>query len=129
MALSQYISITEFLMGRIAPEELTPEQMGNMNTIVPAANQLLDAFGEYRACNSGYRSSADQDRINPGAPHSKHLICAAIDLNDPDGKLNQFCKDNESLLESLGLWCEVRQGGWQHCQCIPPISGHRWFIP
>ena len=121
--LNQYISVTEFLMNRITPEELSPELMGNMNTIIPRANELLEDFGQYRKCNSGYRSSADQDRINPGAPHSFHLICAAIDLADEDGKLNEFCKNN------IGLWCEERQGEWQHVQCFPPKSGKIFFFP
>src|SRR5258708_1664530 len=124
-----YISITDFLMNRTTLDQLPPDLVANANIIVPKANDLLDKFGSYRACNSGYRSPEDQARINPKATHSKHLSCQAIDLEDKDGKLNQFCKNNTQILEDLGFWCEERQGGWQHLQIIPPASGHRWFNP
>lgn len=116
-------------MERITLAQLTPEQLGNANTIVPRVNELLEKFGEYRACNSGYRSAEDQKHINPRASKSKHLICAAIDLEDKDGRLNKFCKDNPELLKSIGLWCEERQGNWQHFQCLPPLSKKLWFFP
>lgn len=129
----KYIDMDSFLQGRITIEALSPELCSNANTIVPKVNELLSHFGEYRACNSGYRSITDQQRINPKAMHSKHLICAAIDIEDQDGRLNKFCKDNPQILEDLGLFLEERQGGWQHFQCIAFNSykpGHsRWFFP
>lgn len=126
-----YISMSDFLMGRAKLEDLSEELIGNANTIVPRANQLLDAFGSSRGCNSGYRTSSDQDRINPGAPLSKHTICAAIDLEDKDGKLKAFCLANLQVLESIGLWIEDPKATptWLHIQCLPPKSGHRIFIP
>ena len=78
---------------------------------------------------SGVRSEADQARINPSAPRSKHIIGAAVDIADADGSLYAWCKENEAELEAAELWCEERQGGWQHFQCIPPKSGKRWFNP
>ena len=125
----QYVSVLEYLMGRISIDKLSKEQLSNMNTLIPSVNLLLEKFGSYRKVNSGYRSPEDQAKINPNAPHSKHLICAAVDLEDKDGKLYDFCRCNEQLLSDLGLWCEERQGGWQHLQCQPPLSGHRWFKP
>lgn len=125
----QYISVTDYLMGRVKFEDLSDDLKGHVNTIVPKANELLSHFGQFRKCNSGYRSPDDQRRINPKAMHSNHLICLAIDLEDNDGALNKFCKDNPKLLESLELYCEERQGNWQHIQAISPKSGHRWFIP
>lgn len=119
----------EFLMGRAKYADLSPEHQGNANTIVTRVNELLEAFGEYRACNSGYRSKEDQARINPKAMKSKHLIAAAIDISDADGRLYKFCKDNPELAERIGLWFEERQGGWLHTQCLPPASGRRWFNP
>lgn len=139
----QYISMIEYL-GSNKLEELSPELVANANTLLPKINDLLQRFGQYRRCNSGYRSMEDHQRIyseknaqraKQGLPPisvpmgSKHLVCAAIDLADMDGKLYDFCKANESLLEALGLWCEERQGGWQHLQIFPPKSGHRWFLP
>jgi hypothetical protein len=127
----KYISVDEVLMGRVTLDELSDEQIRNLNTIVPRVNDLLDAFGEYRKVTSGYRSPADQQRINPSAPKSKHLLCAAIDLSDPDGKLAAFCMANLPLIAKIGLWLEnpTKTKGWVHAQCLPPKSGSRVFNP
>lgn len=115
-------------MGRVKVEDLTDEQTRNVNTLIPKVNELLEAFGEYRVVNSGIRTPAI-NKAAGGKPASKHLICAAVDLEDKDAKLYKFCKANEALLKVLGLWCEERQGGWLHIQCIPPKSGKRFFNP
>lgn len=127
----QYISVIEYLMGRVKMEDLTDEQVRNLNTIVPAANALLEKFGEYRKVTSGYRSQEDQMRINPSAPKSKHLLCAAVDLEDKDGKLKAWCMANLKVLSLIGLWMESPKSTptWVHVQCIPPKSGNRVFNP
>jgi hypothetical protein len=127
----KYISVDEVLMGRIKIEELSPELLSNLNTIVPRVNELLEKFGQYRKVNSGYRSIEDQKRINPKATHSMHLKCAAVDLEDKDRKLTHFCLNNLKLLESIGLWMEDPNSTntWVHLQCYPPKSGRRIFIP
>lgn len=125
----QYIAMSDFLMGRVKLEDLSPELLGNANTIVPRANDLLSHFGEYRQCNSGYRSAADQARINPKATNSAHLTCQAIDIEDKDGKLKAFCLNNLKLLESIGLWMESPDATptWVHVQIRP--TKNRIFIP
>lgn len=127
----QLIDVTEYLMGRITLQDLTPDMLANLNTIVPRANDLLTAFGEYRTVNSGYRSPAYQMQINPNAPHSKHEVCAAVDLEDKDNRLKDWCMANLGTLADIGLWMEDPKStpDWVHVQCIPPGSGHRVFIP
>jgi hypothetical protein len=125
----RYVSVTEYLMGRAEPDKLSPDQIANMNSLIPKINEFLERFGSYRIVNSGYRSPAINAATPGAAPHSKHLVCAAIDLEDADAKLHAFAKNNVLLLEELGLWCEERQGGWLHMQCIPPRSGKRFFKP
>ena len=127
----RYITMDEFLMNRITLAELTPELLGNANTTVPAANELLDRFGEFRGCNSGYRSPEDQMRINPSAPKSKHMLCAAIDLEDKDNKLKTWCLANLQVLEELGLYMEHPNSTptWIHVQIVAPHSGNRVFKP
>jgi uncharacterized protein YcbK (DUF882 family) len=115
-------------MGRIKPSELSDEQQANMNTLIPKINEFLEAFGEKRAVNSGYRSPAINKSAG-GKKKSNHLICAAIDLEDRDAKLYNFARKNEDLLEKLGLYCEERMGGWLHMQIYPPKSGRRFFLP
>ena len=107
----------------------TPEIDANLATLLDRMNQVRKEWGKPMQVNSGLRSQADQQRINPKSPQSRHLIGAACDIEDADGSLNQWCKDNEELLAKVGLWMEERQGGWQHFQCLPPKSGHRWFFP
>lgn len=124
----EFISVTEYLMGRIKPEELSAEQTANMNTLIPNVNAFLEAFGEKRAVNSGYRSP-ESNAAAGGKKKSNHLVCAAIDLEDKDARLYNFARANEKLLKVLDLWCEERMGGWLHMQCVPPKSGKRFFLP
>ncbi len=108
---------------------VTPEIAGNLDKLLVAINKVRSAWGKPLTVTSGLRSDADQARINPKAPKSKHLIGAAVDISDPSGALYDWLKANPEVLEDAGLWCEERQGGWQHFQVIPPGSGKRWFIP
>jgi hypothetical protein len=125
----KYVSCDEYLMGRAKIPDLTETQLANMNTLIPKVNMFLEAFGSYRKVNSGYRTPAINAATPGAAPQSKHMICAAVDLEDADAKLHAFARANQLLLEDLGLWCEERQGGWLHLQCLPPRSGKRWFKP
>ena len=101
----------------------------NLEDLLKAINVVRDAYGKPLTVTSGYRTQADQQRINPKAPRSNHLTGCAVDIADSDGALHAWCKAHESVLEAAGLWCEERQGGWQHFQCVAPRSGHRWFQP
>lgn len=127
----KFISVTEYLMGRAKLEDLSPELQSNVNTLIPKINDLLEKFGEYRKCNSGYRSLEDQKRINPSAMKSKHLSCQAIDLEDKNRVLSQWCLKNVKVLEELGLYCEDFKytPTWCHFQIVAPKSGKRFFIP
>lgn len=123
------ITVSEFLMGRIKEEDLTEEYHNNMVSLLDKVNKLLEKFGQKRRCTSGFRTSKDQDRINPKAPKSKHQICAAIDLEDADRKLKKFC--TKEILEEFDLYMEF--GGstpsWCHLQNLPPRSKNRIFYP
>ena len=110
--------------------ELTEDIKTNAAIICEKANHLLDSFGKDRGLRSGWRPTAINSSVC-GAPHSKHMTGQAIDIEDNDGALDEFCQKNVPLLESLGLWLEddAATFGWCHIQCIPPRSGHRFFIP
>lgn len=127
----KYLSVGEYLMGRATMADLTPEQVGNLNTLIPKINELLERYGKPWKLNSGYRTPADQQRINPKAPRSKHTLCAAVDLADKDKSLTNWCILNIKVLEELGLYLEDPSHtiSWLHIQCIPPRSGYRIFIP
>lgn len=78
---------------------------------------------------SGLRSVSDQERINPSANTSKHLLGAACDVYDPNRDLQQWCVENEDKLD--GLWMESFHSTptWVHFQVISPHSGKKWFLP
>lgn len=141
----RYITVLEYL-GNTSLSSLPPEQVANLNTLIPKINDLLSRFGEFRKCNSGYRSMEEHlaiySRINAkrkaqGLPErkvpmsSRHLVAAAIDLSDPDGKLQKWILNNVKVLEELDLYCEsfTHTVGWVHIQCLPPRSKSRFFIP
>lgn len=105
----------------------------NLDVLLTRLNQLQQACGLVFVITSGLRSMEQQEdlimRGKSGAVHSKHLIGAAADIYDLSGELNKWCLANFERLEGIGLWCENRQGPWQHVQIFPPASGHRWFAP
>jgi len=85
--------------------------------------------------NSGLRSEGDQVAlINEGktnAVHSKHLSFSAADINDPEGLLAEWVKNNLDAVTRIGLWFEdfSHTKGWVHAQIMPPNSGKIIFIP
>jgi hypothetical protein len=121
--------LDDYLMGREKLYPLTPLLMENAEKTLRAVQDLLISFGQYRRISSGYRPKEINSHVREAKPGSHHITCQAADLEDIDGKLNQFCKLNPETLKNLGLYCEERRGGWQHVQIVPPPSGKRWFFP
>lgn len=107
----------------------TDEQWANLQILHERMNLVRKEYGKPMIVTSGLRSEADQARINPKAPKSKHLLGLACDIYDPGADLYRWCKAHEDFLTANGLWMEERQGPWQHFQAAPPRSGKRWFIP
>ena len=110
---------------------VTPEIASNINTLIDRLSQVRDAWGKPMIVTSGLRSATDQQRINPSAPKSNHLIGAAADISDPDGSLKAWVGDNLPLMETIGLWFEAFESTptWCHMQIYPPKSGNRIFVP
>jgi hypothetical protein len=119
---------------------LTPEQEANLIVLHTAMNKIRTAYGRPMGrpmiVNSGVRSVDDQIRIYTAmgrtpALGSKHLVGAACDIRDKDGKLWEWCMQNLELLEECGLYLEDKSytPSWVHFQCEPPKSGRRIFKP
>lgn len=138
------ITVKEYLMDRAHISLLPEDVQNNINTLLERTNKLLSHFGMYRKVNSGFRPldvhiqiyhAINERRLKENKPPltipmgSNHLKGAAIDLDDKDAALYNFCKENISICEELGLWFEERQGNWLHCQIFPPRSGNRFFNP
>ena len=126
------ITMSEILKGKTLADQSHAIQ-DNLEELLEKINKVRVAYNQPMIVTSGLRSSEDQARINPKASHSKHLTGNAVDFQDLDGNLHQWCKDNESLLTEIGLWLENRQGVWQHFQSIPfgsyQSGGTIWFNP
>lgn len=108
----------------------TPEIDNNLQILLERVNKIRAEWGKPMTVTSGLRSQTDQQRLNPSAPKSNHLIGAAVDIYDPDLSLTAWLKENSSkrLIEAQ-LWCEEGNKNWVHFQIYPPHSGNRWFLP
>lgn len=124
------ITRKEYLMGRDEEYPLSPTQMLNMCDLLAAINYLRAKWEKPMRVNSGYRPGRFNTAAG-GAPKSPHLMCAAIDIADPDGTLAAWLYASDDLLEHVGLYMENPDytPGWVHLQIIRPASGNRVFIP
>lgn len=136
--------------------DLPESDKANLTKLVEVVNKLgtmvPDNLKGPRKCNSGYRSSADQFRIykdrakkkqapftdgvyvESKVPRTAHMTGEAIDLNDPDGKLDDWLMDTEEgkkAVKELDLYIEHKNytSGWCHVQIRKTKSGNRYFIP
>jgi uncharacterized protein YcbK (DUF882 family) len=109
----------------------TPEQTVNLLKLLDIMNKVRAAYGKPMIVTSGLRSQADQDRINPSAPKSNHLLGLACDISDPVGDVWVWCMQNMKLMENLGIYFEDKNSTktWVHFQIVPPRSGQRIFKP
>jgi hypothetical protein len=127
------ISVAEYYMGRDKQyrDALTQTLRENAEEIVAKANQLLARFGEARKVTSGWRPSAVNAATPQAAKRSRHITCEAVDLEDEDGTLDDWCLENPEILQEVGLWQEhpAATKGWCHLQIVPPKSGRRTFYP
>lgn len=101
----------------------------NAIRLLHAVNLLREELGFPLTVTSGYRSFAHNQKIG-GAPGSNHVLCAAIDLADPDGKIKTAVQVNDNaLLKKYGLYMESAKDTptWCHLQIVAPKSGSRVF--
>lgn len=127
------IALADYWMGRDAayPQDLTGEIEANAEELLRRVNKLLAEFGEARAVRSGWRPPAVNEATAGAAPRSKHMTGQAIDLDDPEGDLDEWCFARPDRLEALGLFQEHPGAtkSWTHLQSVPPRSGNRVFWP
>jgi D-serine deaminase-like pyridoxal phosphate-dependent protein len=132
----------------IAMKELNPKgfvlsavQSSNLVDLHRRINVVRSAYGKPMTVTSGVRSLEDHKRIYAEIARkkglkafrvpmgSKHLSAQAVDIADGSGALYRWCKENDDILETAGLYCEEGTKGWVHFQTVPPKSGRRWFLP
>jgi uncharacterized protein YcbK (DUF882 family) len=124
------ITFNELLHGHsIADVPIAAQQ--NLQELLKVMNTIRDAYGIPMVVTSGYRNTDDQARINPTARHSQHIVGNAVDILDENGILKVWINKNIPLMEQLGIYFEdfAHTPNWVHFQRVPPMSGHRFFIP
>lgn len=136
--------------------DLPQSDKENLDKLVKVVNKLgtmvPDSLKGPRKCNSGYRSSADQFRIykdrakkkqapftdgiyvESKVPRTAHMTGEAIDINDPNGDLDNWLMDTaegKQAVKELDLYIEHKDytAGWCHVQIRKTKSGNRYFIP
>lgn len=119
------------LLGKYKESEVPEKVLISLKVLLVKLNVIRKAWGKPMTVTSGYRSEADQKRINPKAIKSNHLTGHAVDIYDPNLKLTAWLKKGEGarLLVEQGLYCEEGNKNWVHFQDIAPRSGNRWFLP
>jgi hypothetical protein len=125
------VTIKDYLMGRGDLYLLPQQVVVNAAKLLDKINPLLKEFGEDRRCTSGWRPAELNAKVPGAAKTSKHITGDAIDLEDVDGKLKEWCVFNQDKLEALGLYMEHPEATptWVHLQQLPPRSGNRIFRP
>lgn len=127
-------------------QELNPKnfplddiQKKNIETLLHRMNQVRIIYNKPMFITSGVRSIEDHIRIykekgitdkSKIPMKSMHLIGAACDVLDTDGKLMEWCRTNEHHLSAIGLWIEDDPSTPRvHLQIFSPKSGNRFFKP
>lgn len=120
-------------------DELSLKIQHDLEDLLDRVGYLEDAYGEF-IVTSGLRTLEHHLEIyaKKGITDtakipmkSLHLRGCAVDIADHDGKIKAWVKLNESILETVGLWCEDFSATptWVHFQSLPPASGKRFFKP
>lgn len=125
------ITLAEYYMGRDVTfaEELSDAHNMNAQQTVDKANAILELFGSKRRVTSGWRPASINAATKGASPTSKHVLCQAIDLEDGNRELMNWCLNNKDILETLQVWLEDPRdtATWVHIQTIPPGSGNLFF--
>ncbi len=131
------ITLTGYWMGRDSKyrAECTEEIQTNADETVRRVNLLLtlaEKDGIVRSMvSSGWRPPAVNDGTANAAKRSSHLLALAVDVQDLNRELAQWCVNNKSLLVDCQLWMEDPRWTptWVHLQTVPPNSGKLVYIP
>lgn len=134
--MSQKISPWDVLTtsGKYPEREKDPECTSqvriNAAEVAEAVSKLLDDLGMDRSLSSGFRTVA-ANKAAGGAPHSNHLTGCAVDVYDPNDRVDDAIDKNPHLLEKHKLYREhpSKTKGWCHLQTVIPPSGSHTFNP
>lgn len=131
------ITINQYFRGR----EHTPQQESDAVELLSRVNSLLHEYTlktgqdvqENPHTNSMVSGETEGGFRLPdcpqGAIHSSHKEAKAVDVYDPENKIDAWV--NDAILEHFGLYREHPDytDTWCHLTTRAPGSGHRTFIP
>ena len=134
------ITVEEYFGKKIGLPQVTAIMIENATGLLEKVNRCLTDFGDVpNDPDTGTQISGAKGGIGDGgfrlpfsatgAKSSKHKTAHAVDVYDPEGKLDAWLDDRKLTL--YGLYRESPEAtiGWTHLQDIPPGSGHRTFYP
>ena len=125
--------MTYFSISELNPHKfpLSPDVIKNLQLLISKIDSLRESYGKCLIVNSGYRDQAQQNKINPLAPKSKHCLGLAVDFKDKDNSLMNWILQNLDLAKNLELFFEDFRytPNWCHVQVGRPKSGKRIFVP
>ncbi len=126
------ITKDELTMGRdkTFPDDYTEQISDNLDDLLVRINVIRTAYNKPMIVSSGFRPPSINAGTPGAAPHSNHMLGLAVDIQDLDGALWNWCMQNLQLFKDNGLYLEDRRWtkGWCHWQSIKPGSGKRIFI-
>lgn len=102
---------------RAQSPELTTELRANADDLCKRVNNLLNAIWKAPVTvSSGFRTAAANSALPNAAKKSYHMLCKAVDLSDPQGKLKELILTKPEVLVDYGLWLEdpASTPGWCH---------------
>ena len=137
------LDLKELLKGKDF-NSLPKEHQDNLIILLEKINRVRSAYGQPMIVTSCIRTMAEHLAIyakkgitdkSKIPMKSKHMFSQAVDIADPNQELQEWCKDNQDLLRSIGLWMEdfSKSPNWVHIQIVPYGSykegGSLWFMP
>ena len=112
-----YITASGRYPERMKSPELTPEVITNATKLLEKINAFLKELGIGKVTvSSGFRPSAVNAAIPNAAKASLHTQGLAIDISDPDQKLDALIDSRDDLKKKYGIWQEDPSAtpNWTH---------------
>lgn len=134
--LAQYVGVHKDSPDWTPERKLNAEKL--LAAIVPLeAEMLLDGVVWKVNPKTGSQISGETlggfrpQSCTIGAPKSSHKQGLAVDVYDPDGKIDEWIMKNQQALVNYGLYIEHPDAtkGWCHLTIKAPGSGRRVFYP
>lgn len=141
--------VEEMLPKNVSLESIPKEHAENLRKLCEALLPIRAACNFPWLVSSGYRTLEhheeiyrlkNEKRMKAGLDPvsipmgSQHLYGNAVDIADPNRKLQHWLLDNIGILEDQGIYCEALDAcqypsAWVHFQRIAPKSKSRFFQP